>query len=62
MGEHEAALDTHVVIDIQRWDDLEEIKLAIKTRLENEFGIRHSTLEFERSDRLHQDAEKYGHG
>ena len=62
MGEHEAALDTHVVIDCDRWGDLEEIKLAIKTRLENEFGIGHSTLEFERSDRKHQGAEKYGHG
>tara|TARA_R110001592_G_scaffold254129_3_gene517513 strand:+ start:60984 stop:61889 length:906 start_codon:yes stop_codon:yes gene_type:complete len=62
MGEHQAALDTHVVVDCNRWDDLEEIKLAIKARLENEFGIRHSTLEFERSDRMHQDAEKYGHG
>jgi|TARA_R110002049_G_C9115027_1_gene558003 cobalt-zinc-cadmium efflux system protein len=62
MGEHEAALDTHVVVDCDRWGDLEEIKLAIKTRLENEFGIGHSTLEFERSDRKHQGAEKYGHG
>ena len=62
MGEHEAALDTHVVIDKDRWDDLEDIKLAIKTRLEDEFGIGHSTLEFERSDRKHQDAERYGHG
>ena len=62
MGEHEAALDTHVVVDCDRWGDLEEIKLAIKARLENEFGIGHSTLEFERSDRKHQGAEKYGHG
>ena len=62
MGEHEAALDTHVVIDKDRWDDLEDIKVAIKTRLEDEFGIAHSTLEFERSDRKHQDAERYGHG
>ena len=62
MGEHEAALDTHVVVDCDRWGDLEEIKLAIKTRLENEFAIGHSTLEFERSDRKHQGAEKYGHG
>jgi cobalt-zinc-cadmium efflux system protein len=62
MGEHEAALDTHVVIDRNRWGDLEEIKLAIKSRLEDEFGIRHSTLEFERSDHMHQGAEKYGHG
>jgi cobalt-zinc-cadmium efflux system protein len=62
MGEHEAALDTHVVVDCDRWGDLEEIKLAIKTRLGNDFGIGHSTLEFERSDRMHQGAEKYGHG
>jgi cobalt-zinc-cadmium efflux system protein len=62
MGEHEAALDTHVVIDRHRWDDLEEIKQAIKTRLEHEFGILHSTLEFECSDRMHQGAERYGHG
>ncbi|MEQ8736738.1 MAG: cation diffusion facilitator family transporter, partial [Rhodospirillaceae bacterium] len=62
MAEHEAALDTHVVIDKDRWDDLESIKLAIKTRLEDKFGVRHSTLEFERSDRKHQDAQLYGHG
>ena len=62
MGEHEAALDTHVVLDDNRWEDLEDIKQSIKTRLEDEFGIRHSTLEFERSDHMHQDAQKYGHG
>ena len=62
MGEHEAALDTHVVIDSNSWGDLEEIKQAIKTRLEHEFGILHSTLEFECSDRMHQGAERYGHG
>lgn len=62
MGEHEAALDTHVVIDSNRWADLEELKLAIKSRIESEFGIHHSTLEFERSDHRHRGAEKYGHG
>jgi len=62
MQEHRAALDTHVVIAVGRWDDLESIKMAIKTRLEEEFGIDHSTLEFERSAAKHQDAEKYGHG
>ncbi|MBW4964125.1 cation diffusion facilitator family transporter [Sulfitobacter sp. CW3] len=62
MQEHRAALDTHVVIAVGRWDDLESIKTAIKTRLEEEFGIDHSTLEFERSAAKHQDVEKYGHG
>ncbi|MEP0315591.1 cation diffusion facilitator family transporter [Hyphomonas sp.] len=62
MEEHEAALDTHVVIDAGRWEDLEEIKDAIKARVKKDFGIGHSTLEFERSDRECADAERYGHG
>ncbi len=62
MEEHEAALDTHVVIDAGRWEDLEEIKHTIKARIKDDFGIGHSTLEFERSDRKHEDAERYGHG
>lgn len=62
MGEHEAALDTHVVIDAGRWDDLEDIKHEIKTRMRDDFGIGHSTLEFERSERKHDDAGRYGHG
>jgi cobalt-zinc-cadmium efflux system protein len=62
MQEHRAALDTHVVIAEDRWDDLENIKTAIKTRLDEEFGIDHSTLEFERSATKHRDAHRYGHG
>ena len=62
MQEHRAALDTHVVIAEDRWGDLESIKTAIKTRLEEQFGIDHSTLEFERLGNKHKDADKYGHG
>ena len=62
MQEHRAALDTHVVIAEARWDALENIKTAIKTRLDEEFGIDHSTLEFERSATKHWDAHRYGHG
>lgn len=62
MEEHEAALDTHVVIDPERWDEIKDIKEAIKARLKDDFGIEHSTLEFERSDRECTDAERYGHG
>lgn len=62
MGEHEAALDTHVVLATDRWGNLEEIKQAIKLRLKNKFGIDHSTLEFERAENQHDDASRYGHG
>ncbi|WP_299566588.1 cation diffusion facilitator family transporter [uncultured Sulfitobacter sp.] len=62
MQEHRAALDTHVVIENDRWDDLDSIKAAIKARLKDQFGIDHSTLEFERSRNKHQDADRYGHG
>jgi cobalt-zinc-cadmium efflux system protein len=62
MEEHAAALDTHVVVKEEAWDRLEELKRAIKRALEDEFGITHSTLEFEREDQAHQDADLYGHG
>lgn len=62
MGEHEPALNAHVVIAPNRWDDIEDIKSAIKRRLKDEFGVWHSTLEFEGSDRRHRNAERYGHG
>ncbi|MGR3531518.1 MAG: cation diffusion facilitator family transporter, partial [Sulfitobacter sp.] len=55
MQEHQAALDTHVVIEDARWDDLERIKEDIKTRLEEAFDISHSTLEFERARDKHEE-------
>jgi cobalt-zinc-cadmium efflux system protein len=51
-----------VVVEVNAWDRLEDIKHAIKRALESEFGITHSTLEFERQDRAHQSASLYGHG
>jgi cobalt-zinc-cadmium efflux system protein len=62
MEEHAAALDTHVVIKTGSWARLEDIKDTIKCMLEREFGLIHSTLEFEREDRAHQNASLYGHG
>ena len=61
MEEHVAALDTHVVIEKEAWDRLEDIKQVIKRMLESEFGITHSTLEFEREDQSHCSADLYGH-
>lgn len=62
MGESEAALDTHVVLKVEAWDHLEDIKKTMKQTLRAEFGITHSTLEFEREDRAHINANLYGHG
>ena len=62
MEEHEAALDTHVVVEDAAWDRLEDVKHAIKACLKDEFGIDHSTLEFEREARACDDVRTYGHG
>ena len=62
MQEHEAALDCHVVLTDRGWDGIEDIKAAIKARLTEQFGIGHSSLEFEHEDHAHQDADLYGQG
>ena len=62
MQEHEAALDTHVVVEPEPWNRLETIKRDIKQVLDEQFGIHHSTLEFEHTDQAHQHADTYGHG
>jgi len=62
MQEHEAALDCHVVLTTDGWGRIEDIKAAIKGRLKDDFGIGHSSLEFEHEDNQHQNADLYGHG
>ena len=62
MGEHDASLDAHVVVETSAWNELEKVKDGIKRTLENEFSITHSTLEFEHPDHSHKDAHTYGHG
>ena len=62
MGEHEASLEAHVIIEVSAWDQLESIKYRIKQALEQEFNISHSTLEFEHPDHVHKDTHTYGHG
>ena len=62
MGEHDASLEAHVIIEESAWDQLENIKYRIKQALAQEFNISHSTLEFEHPDHMHKDAHTYGHG
>jgi len=47
MQEHEAAIDAHLVIAEDRWNDADAIKQAAKDRLKQDFGIAHTTLELE---------------
>jgi cobalt-zinc-cadmium efflux system protein len=62
MQEHEVALDCHVVLNDLGWGDIEAVKVEIKRRLKDDFGISHSSLEFEDERTAHRDAELYGHG
>ncbi|MGR3632508.1 MAG: cation diffusion facilitator family transporter [Limimaricola soesokkakensis] len=62
MQEHEVALDCHVVLNDLGWGDIEAVKVEIKRRLKDDFGISHSSLEFEDERNAHRDAELYGHG
>ncbi len=47
MDEHRTALDAHVVIAAGCWGRADAIKTRIKTALEEDFGIGHSTIEME---------------
>ncbi|WP_339760630.1 cation diffusion facilitator family transporter [uncultured Hoeflea sp.] len=47
MQEHEAAIDAHLVIAADRWNDADAIKQAAKDRLKQDFGVAHTTLELE---------------
>jgi len=62
MQEHEAALDCHVVVTADGWTRIEVIKAEIKDRLNDRFGIAHSSLEFEHEKNAHKDTDLYGHG
>lgn len=47
LDEWDHSFDAHVVVAAELPTDLEPVRLAIKQRLAEDFGIHHSTLEFE---------------
>lgn len=61
MQEHQAALDIHIVIKEGCWSDYDLIKHTIKTRIDKEFGISHSTIELEYSNAKHKSASLIDH-
>lgn len=60
MQEHQAAFDAHVVLTAGAWERQEAVKKAIKALLADRFGVHHSTLEFEHTERAHENASLYG--
>ena len=62
IDESQVSVDAHIVLVRDHWDRLEDIKRDIKGMLTEDFGIQHSTLEFEHPDHAHQGAAIYGHG
>ena len=61
MQEHEVALDCHVVLVGQEWTELDAVKRELKRTLAVDFGISHSSLEFETSASAHDGASLFGH-
>lgn len=47
LDEHHNALEAHVIVQANQLSEIESIKSAMKTMLEERFAIDHSTLEFE---------------
>jgi len=62
IDESQVSVDAHIVLARDHWDRLEDIKRDIKGMLTEDFGIQHSTLEFEHPDHALQGAAIYGHG
>jgi len=47
LDENSTLLESHIVIEKEDVSEMEFIKASIKKTLQNNFGIHHSTLEFE---------------
>ncbi len=61
MNEHDNAVDAHIVINEGSWSRADAIKAAIKSRLSEELGISHSTLELECARHACTDPQIFGH-
>jgi len=47
LDENQNALEAHIVVNNINLKDIEQIKATIKRLLLEQFGVHHSTLEFE---------------
>lgn len=61
MDENAPALDAHVVLAAGEWARVDKVKAGLKAMLAADFGIAHSTLEFEGDGACHAEAQTFGH-
>lgn len=61
MQEHENALDAHLVISSGQWTNADRVKEAVKSVLQKEYSISHSTLEIECSNHACPHPDTIGH-
>lgn len=57
LDEQHTAVEAHVVMDRRDWAELERIKGEIKHRLHEQFGVEHTTLEFEWELHSHEESD-----
>lgn len=50
LDEHRCALEAHVVVQGNNWEQIESLKRRLKSMLATRHGIQHSTLELESAD------------
>lgn len=60
MDEHENAMDAHIVIEPGLWNQADRIKGAVRQLLQEEYSIRHATLETECNEHACVDAPLIG--
>ncbi|MHA3976084.1 cation diffusion facilitator family transporter [Halovulum sp. GXIMD14794] len=60
--EHEAALDTHIVVSAGRWHEADAIKARVRTLLTDRYGISDITLEVECARHACEGPELLGNG
>jgi len=61
MQEHENALEAHIVISKGQWGQADTIKSALKSTLQTQFAITHSTIEMECAGHACPMAQTIGH-
>ena len=61
MQEHEAALDAHLVIADERWEEAERIRDEARDMLGERFDVAHTTFELERAGHACHNRQLIGH-
>jgi cobalt-zinc-cadmium efflux system protein len=61
IDEHRHAVEAHVVVADGSGAEADAVRMRVKRRLEETFGIGHSTIEIEQESEACGDAQEIGH-